>query len=79
MGFREWLRRLLEERMFGNQEQLAERVGITQSSISNYLTGARRPDMERCILISEATDIPLADIVEMVRKDARDKAAQTAA
>jgi len=71
MSFREWLRSLLEDSVYETQEQMAVAFGTKQSTIAHYLRGSRLPDVERCGLISEATGKPIADIVGMVRKEAR--------
>ena len=69
MGFRAWVRELLEDT---TQMELANRWQIGQSTIAHYKAGTRQPDRERSALISEAEGRPLADIVEMVRQDARE-------
>ena len=71
MGFRAWVRTLLEDKEV-TQTILAERWGVKQPTIAHYSAGTRHPDRERSALISEAEGRPLADIVEMVRQDARE-------
>ena len=70
MGFREWVRTLLEDEEV-TQTVLAGRWGVAQPTIAHYRRGTRQPDRERSALISEAEGRPLADIIEMVRQDAR--------
>ena len=72
MGFRDWLRRLLEGGVYESQAEIARAVGVTEGAVSLWLSGERRPDRERCDLISTATGLPVGDIVEMVSRDARD-------
>lgn len=73
MGFRVWLRGLLEEKtVYKSQYDLAERVGISQPTVANWLKGIRHPDRDRCDLISKATGKPVAEILEMVLMDARE-------
>lgn len=40
----------------GSQEQLAKAVDLTQSAISSYVTGIKRPSAEVAIRIEAATD-----------------------
>ena len=40
----------------GSQEQLAKAVDLTQSAISSYVTGNKRPSAEVAIRIEAATD-----------------------
>ena len=69
MGFRAWLRGLLEEGMYRSQYEMAESFGVRQPTINHWLHGARQPELESCALISEATGKPMAEIWEMVRAD----------
>ena len=71
MSFRAWLRRLLKEGKYRSQYQMADAYRVKQPTVANWLRGAKLPDLESCSHISEAEGIPLADIAEMVRRDAR--------
>lgn len=72
MGFREWLRGLLEKGVYESQVDMAEAFQMTQPTISFWLSGHSSPDLDSCGRISEATDKSLAEIYEMVRQDARE-------
>jgi DNA-binding transcriptional regulator YdaS (Cro superfamily) len=39
----------------GSQEQLAKAVGLSQSAVSQYVTGSKRPSAEIAIRIEKAT------------------------
>ena len=68
MSFRAWVRTLLNQM---TQEALAEKWHVAQPTIAQYKAGTRRPDRERCILISEAEEKKsLAEIMKMVQRDA---------
>ena len=71
MGFREWLRELLEKGEYRSQYDMAEAFKVKQPTINHWLHGKKRPDLDSCGRISEATEKSLADIYEMVRLDAR--------
>jgi len=72
MGFRAWLRGLLEDDVYGSQYEIAEAFGVKQPTINHWLQGLRQPDRESCIRISEASGEPLVHIMEMVRQDTRE-------
>lgn len=74
MGFRQWMRELLADRDW-TQEDAAEAMGTRQSTISCWLLGIRSPGLDSCERISDAIGVPMAQIVEMVRVDARDASA----
>ena len=78
MGFREWLRELLEKGEYGSQVEMANAFKVTQPSISFWLSGHSSPDLDSCGRISEVTDKSMADIYEMVRRDARGTSATVA-
>ena len=71
MSFRAWLRGLLREGKYRSQYQMADAYRVKQPTVANWLRGAKLPDLESCSHISEAEGVPLADIAEMVRQDAR--------
>ena len=50
------------------QMQLAEKVGVSQSQISNYVTGRRRPTRHIAVAISEATGglVSVGELLEHV-------------
>ena len=45
MGFRAWLRGLLEEGMYRSQYEMAEAFGKKQPTINHWLHGIRQPDL----------------------------------
>lgn len=69
MGFRAWLRGLLEDGMYRSQYEMADAFGVKQPTINHWLHGSRQPDLESCARISKATAKPMADIWEMVHSD----------
>ena len=71
MGFREWLRELLEKGVYESQVEMAEAFQMTQPAVSFWQSGHSSPDLKSCGRISEATDKSMAEIYEMVRLDAR--------
>ncbi|MFD5814431.1 helix-turn-helix domain-containing protein [Streptomyces sp. NPDC127038] len=46
-----------------SQDQLAERAGLDRRSIQRYEAAEREPQYGDLLLISDALDIPLADLV----------------
>ncbi|NUQ95322.1 MAG: helix-turn-helix transcriptional regulator [Streptomyces sp.] len=46
-----------------SQDQLAERVGVERRSIQRYERGERDPRFMDLLLIADALDVPLADLV----------------
>jgi len=71
MSFRAWLREL-KKREGWTERQMAEMFKVTQPAVHFWLTGHSLPELSSCGYISEATGTPLADIAEMVRRDARE-------
>ena len=72
MGFRAWLRGLLDEGKYRSQYQMADAFGVKQPTVNHWLQGERLPDRDRCSLISDATGEPVGRIMEMVSRDARE-------
>jgi len=71
MSFRAWLREL-KKREGWTQAQMAEKFHVRQPTVSFWLVGRSLPQLSSCGYISEATGQTLAEIAEMVRRDARD-------
>ena len=55
--FGEWLADELEQRAWSSSE-LARRAGISQSSVSNVVTGKQIPGLEFCKGVAKALDMP---------------------
>jgi transcriptional regulator with XRE-family HTH domain len=55
--FGEWLAEELKQRAWSSSE-LARRAGISQSSVSNVLTGKQIPGLEFCKGVAKALDLP---------------------
>jgi len=72
MGFRAWLRGLLDNGTYRSQYEMADAFRVKQPTVNHWLHGRKRPDLESLSYVSEATGKPLADIWEMVRQDARE-------
>lgn len=53
---------LIENRM--SQKELAMRSGLSQSSITGYLNGSKKPTAKALINISYALDCPLNDLID---------------
>jgi transcriptional regulator with XRE-family HTH domain len=51
-----FIKRELERRNL-SQAHLAEKAGVTQSTVSRIVTGARIPSAESCVLIAKALDL----------------------
>ena len=45
------------------QTELAERVGVSQTQISSYLRGKRRPSPETCVRLAEALAVPVDEVL----------------
>ena len=59
----EWLEGQLEERGWSSSE-LARRAGISQSSVSNVLTGKQIPGLEFCKGVAKALDVRTEELLE---------------
>lgn len=55
----ETLRLLIDERGW-TQERFSKVVLVSQALVSRWLSGARRPSLEKAILIERALDIPVS-------------------
>ena len=53
---------LTENRM--SQKELAYRTGLSQATITGYLSGHKKPSVKALINISYALDCPLNDLVD---------------
>lgn len=60
----EWLERQLELRAWSSSE-LARRAGISQSSVSNVLTGKQVPGLEFCKGVAKALGMPAEELLRM--------------
>ena len=45
------------------QKQLADQVGVTESSINQYENGKKKPKYETLLLLGEALDCAVSDII----------------
>jgi transcriptional regulator with XRE-family HTH domain len=46
------------------QEQLAQRIGVSQAHLSMLLSGQRKPSVELALLIERETGVSVRDLVE---------------
>ena len=60
----DWLAEELEQRAWSSSE-LARRAGISQSSVSNVLTGKQVPGLEFCKAVAQALDTPVTEVLRM--------------
>lgn len=51
------------------QSELAEKAGISRVSIGNYERGDRVPNVEILLKISEALEVPLAELMDIKKKN----------
>ena len=58
----EWLSQQLEERGWSSSE-LARRAGVSQSSVSNVLTGKQIPGLEFCKGVAQALDLRAEELL----------------
>lgn len=56
MNIKEAIKKLRHKRGF-TQKELGEKIGIARSNVSQYESGARTPQIERCYELAEALDI----------------------
>ena len=61
------IRRWRHRRRF-SQAQLAERTGVTQSTLSNYENGKREPSVGILVRIAEELDVDLEDLIGRVKR-----------
>lgn len=61
------IKALMEERGM-NQKELASRSGLTEASVSKYLSGARKPQLEAIIALAKALDTD-ADYLLGIQKE----------
>ena len=47
------------------QRELAERVGVTPAAISQFLSGARRPDVKTIVNMAHAFDCSVDDLIDV--------------
>lgn len=65
MGISTWLREMLKEGRYKNAVKMAEAFGVTEPAVIYWLHGQRRPSVNSCRRIAEATDTPIAEVVLM--------------
>jgi transcriptional regulator with XRE-family HTH domain len=67
--FRKFVEPLLDERGW-NQQELADAAGLTQGTVSKYLSGEREPKASALMSIAVALGVPIDQLVrlEVVRK-----------
>ena len=58
MEFRENLFRLRRERGL-NQEQLAEKIGVSRQAVSKWETGEASPDLPNLLALADALELAL--------------------
>lgn len=47
------------------QEELAEKLGVTKSTISAYETGQRKPTLDRAKILSEILNIEVSELLDV--------------
>lgn len=57
------------------QQQFAERLGITQGSVSRYCRGERVPSLRTAVAIANLAGIPVRSLIESHGEGARGRAA----
>jgi transcriptional regulator with XRE-family HTH domain len=60
----EWLGQQLDRRAWSSSE-LARRAGISQSSVSNVLTGKQVPGLEFCKGVAQALGVPAEELLRL--------------
>lgn len=63
-----FLRELRKEKQL-TQEQLAERFGVTNRSVSRWETGSNMPDLSILVELADFYDVDIRDIIDGERKD----------
>lgn len=51
------------------QEQFARKIGYNRSMYMEVENGKREPSMRFCVAISETFGIPMAEVLELVKRD----------
>lgn len=54
---------------FMTQAQLAERIGMSQSTVGMYETGRREPDMDQIEAIADALNVSMRDLLPEGRNE----------
>ena len=62
-----FLRELRKEKQL-TQEQLAERFGVTNRSVSRWETGSNMPDLSTLVELADFYDVDIRDIIDGERK-----------
>ena len=62
-----FLRELRKEKQL-TQEQLAERFGVTNRSVSRWETGSNMPDLSILVELADFYDVDIRDIIDGERK-----------
>ena len=62
-----FLRELRKEKQL-TQEQLAERFGVTNRSVSRWETGSNMPDLSILVELADFYDVDISDIIDGERK-----------
>ena len=65
--FGSFLRELRKEKQL-TQEQLAERFGVTNRSVSRWETGSNMPDLSILVELADFYDVDIRDIIDGERK-----------
>lgn len=61
------VQRFLEQRSL-TQEEFADQIGVTQGTVSLWLTGKKRPSLDNLISISATTKIPIEKLIADLQK-----------
>ena len=69
MEFRERLFQLRRERGL-NQEQLAEKIGVSRQAVSKWETGEASPDLPNLLALADALDVSLDVLCGRAERDA---------
>lgn len=64
MSFQEQLKRARKAKGY-TQKQVADMMGITNSTYCGYETGKRAPSMDKVAKLSELLDVPVSTLLEM--------------
>ncbi|WP_420869695.1 helix-turn-helix domain-containing protein [Cohnella ginsengisoli] len=56
------------ERLYFRQEELAELIGVTRSSVANIETGRQNVGIERLVQLADALGCDLSDLLPKIRQ-----------
>jgi transcriptional regulator with XRE-family HTH domain len=62
--FGAWLRQMMRECGIPNQADLAERLGVVPSTVSNWVAGTSEPDTERVEALARTFGVSVARVYE---------------